>query len=126
VLQKYVVIVAAWLEIVVGALGALILLASDVSAMLLSGAKPEGIGISIARFAGIALIALGIAFLPARAGLRPNSLLGLFVFNVGAAILFAWVAVTTQHGPLTWPGAIRHAGIAVLLTPQLLKKGSLA
>jgi hypothetical protein len=43
-LQEYVVIVAAWLEIVVGAI---FLTAPDVPGMLLFGTKPDGIGILV-------------------------------------------------------------------------------
>jgi hypothetical protein len=119
-LQKYVVIVAAWLEIVVGAI---FLTAPDVPGMLLFGTKPDGIGIPVARFAGIALIALGTACLPSRAGAHRSSVLGLLVFNAGVAILFAWFAVTaTHHGILTWPAAIGHAGIAAALLPHFLNE----
>ena len=55
-LQKSVVVTAAWLEIVVGAV---FLTACDVPSQLLFAAKPEGVGIVLARFAGVGLFALG-------------------------------------------------------------------
>jgi hypothetical protein len=56
-----------------------------------------------------------------------RAVLGLFVYNAAATILFVWVgAATTLHGILLWPAAILHAGIAVALLPQLLNKGSSA
>src|SRR5215472_11978785 len=50
-----------------------------------------------------------------------RAVLGLFVFNAGVTILFAWVgAVATVHGFLLWPAVILHAVIAAALLPQLL------
>jgi len=49
-----------------------------------------------------------------------NAVLGLFVFNVGATILFAWVGVVTIHGSALWPVVILHAVITVALLRQLV------
>lgn len=116
--QRFVVTAAAWLEIVAGAV---FLTVPDVPCLLLFGAKPEAIGMPLGRFAGIALVALGIACLPSTdAGSRRSVVLGLFVFNLGVAILFAWVGVaTTLHGLMLWPVVILHAIIAAALLPYL-------
>jgi len=121
--ERVVVGASAWLEIVVGAL---FLIVPDVVCLLLFGAKPEAIGIPLGRFAGIALLALGVACLPSRgAASRRNVVLGLFAFNSGVAILFASVGVATAlHGFLLWPAVILHAIIAGALLPHLLAKGS--
>jgi hypothetical protein len=121
--QRVVVGTSAWLEIVVGTL---FLTVPDVLCLLLFGAKPEAIGMPLGRFAGIALLALGIACLPSwGAASRPNVVLGLFAFNGGVAILFAWVGVATAlHGFLLWPAVVLHAIIAGALLPPLLAKGS--
>ena len=121
--QRFVVGAAAWLEIIVGAL---FITVPDVLCLLLFGAKPEAIGMPLGRFAGIALVALGVACLPSRdAGSRRKVVLDLFAFNVGVAILFAWVGVATAlHGFLLWPVVILHAIIAGALLPHLLAKGS--
>jgi len=118
-LQKSVVMTAAWLEIVTGTV---FLTALDVPCRLLFAAKPEGVGITLARFAGVGLLALGIACLPSTAtGSRRSAVFGLFVFNVGVAILFAWVGVATiLRGVLLWPVVVLHAVIAAALLPQLL------
>ena len=123
--QRFVVGASAWLEIIVGAL---FLTVPDVPCLLLFGAKPEAIGMPLGRFAGIALVVLGIACLPSRdAGSRRSVVLGLFVFNVGVAILFAWVGVASPlHGFLLWPAAVLHAIIAGALLPHLLARGSVA
>jgi len=124
-LQKSVVTGAAWLEI---AVGVTVIVAPNFLCVLLFATRPEGAGMPIARLAGIALLALGISCLPSvQTGPRRNSVLGLVVYNVGAAILFAWVGVATAlHGFLLWPAAILHAGIAAALLPQFLTRSSLA
>lgn len=118
-LQKSVVMTAACLEIVVGAT---LLAAPDFPCQLLFATKPVGFALILARFAGVGLLALGVACLPSTAtGSSRRAVSGLFVFNFGVAILLAWVAVaTTLRGILLWPGAVLHAGIAAALLPQLL------
>jgi hypothetical protein len=116
---------AAWLEIVVGAI---FLTAPDVPCLLLFGARQAGVGMPPARFAGIALVALGICCLPSR-DTRPDrsAVMGLLVFNVEATIFFAWVGVaTTQRGVLLWPVVILHAVIAVALLTIASKFGVLS
>ena len=74
--------------------------------------------------AAIALVALGIACLPSSdVGSSRNVVLGLFAFNGGVAILFAWVGIASAlHGLLLWPVAILHTIIAAALLPHLLAK----
>jgi heme A synthase len=110
---------ATWLEVVVGAT---LLAAPDYLCQLLFAAKPEGVGIVLARVAGFGLFALGIACLPSTAtGSRRRAVLGLFVFNFGVAILLAWVGIaTTFSGVLLWPTIVLHAIIAAALLAQLL------
>ena len=117
-MQRYLVMASAWLEIVVGVI---FITVPDAPCGLLFGAKPEGIGMPLARWLGVGLLAVGIACLPSKAaGSRRSAVLGLFVFNAGLAILLAWVGVVTAvHGFLLWPGAILHAAITVALLPQL-------
>jgi hypothetical protein len=124
-LQKSIVTGAAWLEI---AVGVTVIVAPNFLCVLLFATRPEGASMPIARLAGIALLALGISCLPSvQTGPRRNSVLGLVVYNVGAAILLAWVGVATAlHGFLLWPAAILHAGIAAALLPQFLTRSSLA
>ena len=117
--RRYVVIASAWLEIVAGVI---FITAPNVPCVLLFGAKPEGIGVALAHWIGVALLALGIACLPSKAAESHRAaVVGLFVFNAGVVILLAWVGVVTAvHGFLLWHGAILHAAIAAALPPQLL------
>lgn len=112
------VMLAAWLEIIVGTS---FLLAPNAQSQFLFGATPEGIGVPFARFAGIGLIGLGIACMPSNlAGTRQGGVRGLLVFNIGATIFFAWIgAATTFRGVMLWPVVILHAVITVVLALSL-------
>jgi len=117
-LQRSVVMPAAWLEIVIGTFFVAV---PNLPCVLLFAAKPEGLGVPLARLAGFGLLALGIACLPTSTTGSRRGVVGLFVFNVGAAILFAWVGVaTTLRGILLWPAVFLHAAIAAALMSQLL------
>jgi len=117
--QRSVVIAAAWFEI---AVGVIFLTMPDIPCQLLFAARPEGVSMPLARFAGVGLAALGLACVPAAAtGLRRGAVLALFVFNVGVAILFALVGVNKAlRAFLLWPAVILHAAIAAALLPQAL------
>ena len=117
------VVLAAWLEVIVGAS---FLLAPNVQSQFIFGATPEGIGIPWARFAGIALIGLGIACMPPKlAGTSQGAVRGLLLFNIGATIFFAWVGVATMfRGVMLWPVVILHAVITIALALSLRKEGS--
>ena len=116
--HRYVVKVAAWLEILTGAI---VVVKPVIPCVLLFGAKPEGIGKPLAGMVGIALLALGVACLPRKAAeVEPSAVRGLFVYNAGATTLLSWAAAfTTFHGFLLWPVIILHAFIAVALLLHL-------
>ncbi len=114
--QKSVVMTAAWLEIVTGAVFLTVL---DVACQMLFAAKPEGLGIILAQVGGLALLALGVACLPS--GSCHGAVLGLSVWNVGIALLLAWVGVATNfRGVLLWPVIALHAVLAIALLRQIL------
>lgn len=115
------VMMAAWVEILVGFS---FLLVPNVQSQLIYGATPEGLGDIWARFAGLALIGLGISCLPLNLAETRQGVRGLLVFNIGATIFFAWVAVaTTFRGVVLWPVVILHAVIAVALALSLRHEG---
>ena len=118
--DRLIVTAAAWLEIVVGAL---FLIVPDVPCMLLFAAKPEGVGVPLARFVGVALFALGIGCLPSKNTASRRNVVGLLVFNVGVTVLFVWVGITMPHGFLLWPVVILHTIIAGALVLNLVTKG---
>ena len=120
-LQRSLVMAAAWLEIVAGTV---FVTAINIVCGVLFAVKPEAVVMVFGRFAGIALFALGITCMPSRVtGPLRKAALGLFVLNAGLAILLAWVGVaTTLRGRLLWPAIGLHAAIAAALLPQLLAR----
>lgn len=112
--RSSVVRAAACLEIVAGAA---LLTVPGIACQLVFATNTKGVEIALARFAGVGLLALGIACLPSTVtGSSRSAFLGLLVFNFGVAVLFAWLGlVTTLHGVLLWPAVLLHAVIAVTL-----------
>ena len=92
-------------------------MALNVASQLLIATAPEGAGGPLGRIAGIALFVLGIAGLGStKPGSGGTAALGLLVFNTGAAIFLAWVAVGNAfRGVLLWPAVVLHAVIACAL-----------
>ena len=118
-LQRNLVLAAAWLEIIAGAAFLIIL---DVVCQLLFATKPDGLGIITGRLSGIGLLALGITCLLSKMdGSQHTAALGLFLFNSGIALLLGWTAIaTTFRGVLLWPVTVLHGVIAIGLLLQLL------
>ena len=121
--RRYIVKAAACFEIVVGAL---FIIVPNIPCALLFGANADNLSTALARWVGVSLFALGIACLPSKAGeAHRRAVLGLFLFNAGVTILFAYVGVASAlHGFLLWPAVILHGIIAGALLPRLLAKGS--
>ena len=121
--RRYIVKAAACLEIVVGAI---FIIVPNIPCALLFGANADNLGTALARWVGVSLLALGIACLPSKAGKsHRTAVLGLFLFNAGVTILFAYVGVASAlHGFLLWPAVILHGIIAGALLPRLRAKGS--
>jgi len=81
--HRYIVKAAAWLEIIVGII---FIAAPDILCLLLFDAKPEGMGRPLARWVGVALLALGIACLPPRsADAQRTAVLGATSIIVGTS-----------------------------------------
>ena len=118
--DRLIVTAASFLEIVVGAL---FLTVPNILCLLLFAAKPEAVGVPLARFVGVALLALGIGCLPSKSAGSRRNVVGLLVFNVGVTVLFAWVGITMPHGFLLWPVVILHTVIGVALVLNLLTNG---
>ena len=114
---------AAWIEIIVGAS---FILALNTQSQLIFGTTTAGSGVHFAQLAGIALIALGIACLPANhAATRRVAVRTLLIYNIAAAIFFAWIGVaTTLRGVVLWPVVILHTVLAIVLALSLRKEGS--
>ncbi len=83
---------------------------------LLLGAELTGVAVSVARVAGIALIALGIACWPG------PPLVGMLVYTTLVMAYLAYVGLRGEWaGPLLWPAVAVHAVLALLLARDWLR-----
>ncbi len=116
------VMMAAWVEIIVGASFVLV---PNAQSQLVFAATLEGAGVHFARLAGIGLIGLGITSMPSNlAGTRHYAVPGLLLFNIAATIFFASVGLaTTFRGVVLWPVVILHAVISIALALVLRHEG---
>lgn len=81
---------------------------------LLVGQEFSGVAAVVARLAGIALVALGIACLPG--GDAARALRGMFAYNALAAVFLLYLGIRGDWvGPVLWPAVALHAVIASLL-----------
>jgi hypothetical protein len=78
---------------------------------LLLGEELTGIGIPVARVAGIALIALGVACWPG----QPR--VGMLIYSVAVTLYLAYVGFAGGlTGILLWPAVVLHVILTALLT----------
>ena len=105
--MKKVLIFAAFAEALTGL--ALLVVPSMVGQVLL-GQQLAGVAVPVARVAGIALIALGIACWPA------TPLVGMLTYSSIAMLYLGYVALAGEFvGVLLWPGVALHAILSILL-----------
>ncbi len=96
---------------------ALLLVPSLVGQMLL-GAELTGIAVTVARVAGIALVALGVACWPG------PPLLGMLIYGAAVTLYLAYLgAAGGATGMLLWPAVVLHAILTALLTRELARGG---
>jgi hypothetical protein len=77
---------------------------------LLLGTELTGVAIPVARVAGIALIALGMACLPGLA------LLGMLTYSALVTAYLAYFGIRGEGaGPLLWPAVVIHTVLTLLL-----------
>ena len=99
------------------ATGLALLVAPSLVARLLLGTELTGVSIPIARVAGIALIALGVACRPGA-----TALCGMLTYSVLATIYLGYLAIDGQWvGPLLWPVVALHAVLTLLLAAAWFK-----
>ncbi len=89
--------------------------APEVVARLLLGAELSGAGIAVARIASFGLLSLGIACWPRRDSLAASAVVGLFVYNLLAALYLGYLRVGGGFaGDLLWPACAIHALLTFL------------
>ncbi len=78
---------------------------------LLFGEEPAGVAVALARVAGIALLALGVACWPG------PPVIGLLIYNAVVAAYLAYLGfVGGLTGVLLWPAFVVHVILTALLT----------
>ena len=81
---------------------------------LLLGAEIIGVADVVSRFAGVALISLGVACWPN--GSARQALDGMLTYGTLAALYLTYVGVRGQGaGVLLWPAVVVHAILIILL-----------
>ncbi|MGB7502480.1 MAG: hypothetical protein WBM25_08810 [Azonexus sp.] len=105
--MKKVLVLAAVSE---AATGLALVVAPSLVARLLLGEELSGMAIAVARVAGIALIALGVACWPGTA------LAGMLTYSVAITVYLAYLGFTgISTGILLWPAVVLHVILTVLL-----------
>ena len=98
-----------------GLTGLVLLVYPPIVIKLLFAADIAGIGVVTSRFAGLALIALGVACWPYGSGSR--ALCGMLTYGSLATLGLLYIAFGGEwNGPLLWPAVLLHAVLTVLLT----------
>jgi len=92
------------------ATGIALLIAPTLIWQLLLGEQLTGVAIPVARVAGIALVALGIACWPG------PPLAGMLIYSVWATLYLAYLGFAAGlAGVLLWPAVVLHLLLSILL-----------
>ena len=112
-IMKKVLALAAVSEAATGL--ALLVVPSLVGRVLL-GEELTGVAIPVARVAGIALIALGLACWPG----TPRA--GMLTYSGAVTLYLAYLGISGKWvGPLLWPAAVVHVVLTYLLARAWIK-----
>jgi hypothetical protein len=99
------------------ATGVALLIVPALAGQLLFGEPLAGIALPVARVAGIALIALGIACWPG----PPR--LAMLAYNAAVAAYLAWLGLAGGlSGILLWPAVVLHTILTVLLAIAITQR----
>jgi hypothetical protein len=105
--MKHALIIAAISE---AATGLALLIAPSLVGQLLLGVEFAGVALPVARVAGIALIALGIACWPG------PSLAGMLIYSALITVYLAYLGFAGGFaGVLLWPAVVLHGILTALL-----------
>ena len=112
--MKKVLIFAAAAE---AATGLALLIAPSLVGQLLLGEQLTGITIPVARVAGIALVALGVACWPG------PPLVGMLIYSAAVTLYLAYLGFAGGlAGILLWPAVVVHLIVSILLGRALVKQ----
>lgn len=91
------------------ATGVALLIAPVLVVQLLLGEQLAGVAVPVARVAGMALIALGIACWPG------SPLSGLLIYSSLVTVYLAYLGLAGVAGILLWPAVVLHVILTALL-----------
>jgi hypothetical protein len=98
------------------ATGVALLIVPSLVGRLLLGEDLTGIAIPVARVAGIALIAFGVACWPG------TPLVGMLTYSAAVTLYLAYVGLASEWvGSLLWPAVVIHAILTLALARAWLK-----
>ena len=107
------------------ATGAALLIVPSLVGQLLLGQELTGIAMPVARVAGIALIALGLACWPGRDAVSRAAVQGMLCYSLAVTLYLAYLGIDGERaGILLWPAVVIHAILTVLLSAAWFKAGS--
>jgi hypothetical protein len=103
--------------------GAALLVFPAIVVKLLFGVEIAGASVVISRFAGISLIALGVACWPG--GAQGRGLPAMLTYSALATLYLAYLGLAREFvGILLWPAVVLHAGLTAVLAVAGFKRGS--
>ena len=103
---------------------ALIAVPEGVARVLLEASLSDA-GAAVARIAGFALLALGLACWPHANDTNPSAVRALFVYNLLAALYLGWLRASGEFVSfLLWPACAIHAVLALLFARPAWVKAS--
>ena len=115
--MKKVLIFAAVAEV---ATGLALLIVPSLVGLLLLGEQLTGVAIPVARVAGIALMALGIACWPG------PPLVGMLIYSAAVTLYLAYLGFAGGFsGVFLWPAVALHAVLSILLGRAWLTKDAM-
>jgi hypothetical protein len=97
------------------ATGLALLIVPSLVGQLLLGEQLTGVPIPVARVAGIALIALGIACWPG------PPLVGMLTYSALVTLYLAYLGFAGLSGILLWPAVVLHAILTALLSRDVTR-----
>jgi hypothetical protein len=114
-------VIAAGIE---GATGIALIADPQMVARLLLGHELDDTGKAVARVAGIALLALGLACWPPRGGIAASPNRALITYNSIVALYLLGIGLEGEiGGKLLWPAVALHALMTLLLIRASFTRG---
>ena len=100
--------------------GAAVMAVPSIVGWLLFGTELSGVSVAVARMAGIALVALGVACYPGEEASR--RLWGMLTYSLLAALYFVYLGLGGEWvGSVLWLAAAFHTVVTFLLVIAWLK-----